>query len=288
MITFLKLICAAALLSFATISGAAAQGSVLGDTALEREVNMLKRQLKAKVVQSGLPDIAPVQAAPAFTQVAGSQQTCLATERELFDFFKNGSGGGIMYANSAIIRIAMLPTTERFSTYPLVYRMNDPAFCAEFERAKSAGLTADLVPSTGRGARDSTVIGTLDASDPDLEYRRYLRSEIIESTIAESCPGGGQLSADHAFVVDLTMDGDEDFIIDTTGITCSGGRRSLMCGAQVCSTYIHVFEGEYYIQNIEMLNTVTNITLGNPPRIHLYGHGGTRGSIAWNGNSFRQ
>lgn len=130
-----------------------------------------------------------------------------------------------------------------------------------------------------------SVHGTVVAADE--AYLRSQREQTISEVVANACNGAGRIDPRAIYVVDLTMDGTDDFIIDESGITCGNGSLSINCGAQVCSSRIFVFESEYYVENLETLGIVTKINEGSPPIIEVSRHGGAIENIRWTGASFQ-
>lgn len=130
-----------------------------------------------------------------------------------------------------------------------------------------------------------SVHGTTVAAEE--AYLRSQREQTISEVVANACNGSGRVDPRAIHVIDLTMDGTDDFIIDESGITCKSGGMSINCGAQVCSSRIFVFESEYYVENLETLGIVTKIKQGTPPTIEISRHGGAIENIRWRGNSFK-
>ncbi|MBF9045486.1 hypothetical protein HKCCE4037_19275 [Rhodobacterales bacterium HKCCE4037] len=73
----------------------------------------------------------PHLVAPPTDLGVGSDGSCVATESELFQHFV--AVGGVMYANSQVIAISEMPTTEVISREPFTYRVSDPSICSALE-----------------------------------------------------------------------------------------------------------------------------------------------------------
>jgi hypothetical protein len=134
------------------------------------------------------------------------------------------------------------------------------------------------------------IAGVLVLAAGDSAHARSKAAEyLIREQIAEACEGQpGQIEPSAVIERDLTGDGKADLIISHEGITCSGGGRSLMCGAQVCSVMVYVREGSLLKLRVgDRLGAGVRVRPGEVPTISMHGHGGREGGIRWDGRSFQ-
>ena len=111
---------------------------------------------------------------------------------------------------------------------------------------------------------------------------------LVAEQIAGACGGKkGQIDSASVIERDLTGDGKADLIISDEGIRCADGTRSSGCGMQVCSVNIYVRRGELLILTLERLGARVRVEGGPVPTIYMYAHGGSLGSIRWDGSGFR-
>ena len=109
----------------------------------------------------------------------------------------------------------------------------------------------------------------------------------IETQIAAACEDRGGRFTSGVYERDLTGDGQADLILDHGGIECNGDwRRSGFCGAQVCSVYFYVRNGQALNEVKEMLGIVQSISSTPVPLIGIYAHGGPVFQWRWNGTTF--
>lgn len=114
-------------------------------------------------------------------------------------------------------------------------------------------------------------------------------SSVIQNVISTECGGQGTINPRAVYTADLTIDGIEDLIVDSSGITCESGAayfQPLNCGAQVCNSYFFINQNGTYVKVWEQLGIVEEITANTPPLVSLYLHGGQRINVSWNGTTF--
>ncbi|QGN00183.1 hypothetical protein [Methylocystis parvus] len=110
---------------------------------------------------------------------------------------------------------------------------------------------------------------------------------LVAEEIAGACDGKkGQIDPDAVMERDLTGDGKADLIISHDGIKCPGGARSGFCGMQVCTVNIYVRRGPLLKLSHERLGARVRVNTSPVPTITMYAHGGSQGSIRWNGSAF--
>lgn len=236
-----------------TLQAASKGRSSIPDAWLGNEIWKLEsalRDLRA-LAQEAVPDSAEDDAG-----------FCLTTEGELFDYFVERSGGGIMFANNSVIAVANAPTTTQVvagaSGVQYDYRVEDLELCGALERWR-ADSAADL--------------------NGDVQGR-------ISDAVSYACTGeGGEFSESSIYIRDLDGDGAQDLILDHGGLNCSGG-MSVTCGVQVCTSEIYLQRDGSLQKVIEILNRITSISADAVPLIGVWGHGGTQGEIRWNGQAF--
>lgn len=159
------------------------------------------------------------------------------------------------------------------------------------ELAFKRGQTTQLA-NRARGLA-SKLIGFLEVSTTRLNgadrdnYLKKQRDQVLSEVIFNACAGPGTIDERKVKAIDLTMDGVDDFIIDESGITCRSISRSMNCGAQVCTSHVFVFEGEYYVKKLETLGIVGQIIQGVPPGIEIFRHGGAIDRVIWTGSTFK-
>lgn len=142
-------------------------------------------------------------------------------------------------------------------------------------------------------------LAALLAITASAEARSRAAEYLVAEQIAEACDGGrGTIEPSGVIERDLTGDGAADLIIAHEAITCiiaheaitcaGGGAsgRSLFCGMQVCSVHFYVRRGTLLQPVLEMLGGGVTAGPGDVPDISMYAHGGTRGSVRWNGRTF--
>ncbi len=105
---------------------------------------------------------------------------------------------------------------------------------------------------------------------------------IIEEKISYGCNGPGTMSDDGMLWSDLDMDGDQDLLLNGSGISCSNA-RPIFCGVRVCSSWIYFSEEGGFIEKIEILNEILETDQSEPPRINLMGHDLKTGWFQWGG-----
>lgn len=89
--------------------------------------------------------------------------------------------------------------------------------------------------------------------------------------------------------IDLNADGSTDLIIDHAELTCdnSGSPRSLYCGAQVCSIFLYLRDGDGLLAPAyEIIGALNYISADDPPVLSGIAHGGGAWSAVWFGNGF--
>jgi hypothetical protein len=120
----------------------------------------------------------------------------------------------------------------------------------------------------------------------------YIQEQIrasIEAVVEQECGGPGSLDTDNALHIhDFNSDGSVDFAVDAAGTRCSTGMFPMSCGAQFCTTYIYMFEGEYFTRVAEYNAGFGRVIEGTPPIIELNVHGGTSRRLVWSRGSFRE
>ncbi|UIJ73945.1 hypothetical protein [Aurantimonas sp. HBX-1] len=133
-------------------------------------------------------------------------------------------------------------------------------------------------------------LAALLAMTASAEARSRAAEYLVAEQIAEACDGGrGTIEPSGVIERDLTGDGAADLIIAHEAITCAGGGvsgRSLFCGMQVCSVHFYVRRGTLLQPVLEMLGGGVTAGPGDVPDISMYAHGGTQGSVRWNGRTF--
>ncbi|MBV0910982.1 hypothetical protein KTJ87_01200 [Rhodobacteraceae bacterium ASV31] len=82
-----------------------------------------------------LVGLGPAVAQDAKTDYPKADPACVVTEDQLFAFFVAQSGGGMAYANSAVIALSNDPATEVIGRAPFTYRIRDAEICAVVEQA---------------------------------------------------------------------------------------------------------------------------------------------------------
>ncbi len=122
------------------------------------------------------------------------------------------------------------------------------------------------------------------------EARSKAATFLVKEQIASACEGG-RGSIDPAGVIERDLDGDgrDDLIIAHEAISCkSGGQfgRSTFCGMQVCSVMFYLRRGSLLQLTHEMLGGGVSVGGGAVPVVSMNAHGGSRGSVKWNGRAF--
>lgn len=122
------------------------------------------------------------------------------------------------------------------------------------------------------------------------DARSKAAAYLVKEQIASACDGG-RGSIDPAGIVERDLDGDgrDDLIIAHEWISCaSGGQfgRSTFCGMQVCSVMIYLRRGSLLTLVHETLGGGVTVGAGDVPAISMNAHGGSRGSVKWNGRAF--
>lgn len=111
---------------------------------------------------------------------------------------------------------------------------------------------------------------------------------LVAEEIAGACDGKkGQIDPAAVIERDLTGDGKADLIVSHDGIKCADGARSSACGMQVCLVKLYVRRGPLLKLSLDMLGAGVRVEGGSIPKITMYAHGGSQGSIRWDGNGFR-
>lgn len=86
-------------------------------------------------LEMALADLRQLEELDVSPEPETDQGTCLVTETELFDYFLDQSGGGIMFANNSVIAVSNAPTTEPLgATGPdgvYQYRISEVELCGE-------------------------------------------------------------------------------------------------------------------------------------------------------------
>lgn len=111
-------------------------------------------------------------------------------------------------------------------------------------------------------------------------------NKIISREITEGCETShGKIAPSGLTFKDLNNDGKEDLILSHHAISCTGGnlKRSLYCGAQVCTTKIFIRQQAELKFEIEFLGFVETISNDELPLLSLISHGGEKAKIRWNG-----
>ena len=133
-------------------------------------------------------------------------------------------------------------------------------------------------------------LAVLLAATASADARSRAADYLVAEQIAAACNGGrGTIDASGVIERDLTGDGAADLIIAHEAITCTGGGHtgsSLFCGMQVCSVYFYVRRGALLEPVLEMLGGGVAAGPGDVPSISMHGHGGGKGSVRWNGQTF--
>ncbi|WP_346915729.1 peptidoglycan-binding domain-containing protein [uncultured Roseibium sp.] len=122
------------------------------------------------------------------------------------------------------------------------------------------------------------------APQPLSNAAAYLRDQ----QISLACQGrGGTISPDGLIQRDLTGDGNDDLIIDHSGISCNGPKASsLECGTQACSVNLYVREGRLLKLKAQFLGRNVIVGEGDIPAIHARGRENSDGAVYWTGNNF--
>ena len=111
---------------------------------------------------------------------------------------------------------------------------------------------------------------------------------LVKQEIAGACESG-RGSIDPASVIERDLDGDgrSDLVIAHEGNRCKGPNgRSLACGMQVCDVIFYLRRGPLLEKVHEMLGGGVHVGKGRIPTVFMYAHGGSQGSVRWNGRGF--
>lgn len=112
---------------------------------------------------------------------------------------------------------------------------------------------------------------------------------LVREQIAAACEKrDGSIEPSSVIERDLDGDGQADLIIHHHGIECSGGGRSIFCGAQACSFHVYVRRGALLTPAGEFMGVETITVEGaRIPTIRTFAHGGKPVALRWNGREFR-
>lgn len=111
---------------------------------------------------------------------------------------------------------------------------------------------------------------------------------LVNQEIAEGCESHkGTIEPSGIIERDLDGDGEPDLIIAADALRCSGqNSRSLNCGMQICSVTFYLRRGPLLRKVHDMLGAGVSVGPGRVPKVFMYAHGGSRGSVRWNGRGF--
>ncbi|MEN3791996.1 hypothetical protein [Fulvimarina sp. MAC3] len=132
------------------------------------------------------------------------------------------------------------------------------------------------------------VVGlSLNLAVSPAQARSKAADWLVQQQIAEACDSGGTIDTGGVIERDLDGDGAADLIIAHDSIRCSNGRMSSFCGMQVCSVEFYLRRGKLLKNVGSMLGSGVEVEGGRVPKIFMNAHGGSRGSVRWNGTRFR-
>ncbi len=208
---------------------------------------------------------------------------CIASENQIFHALSGEIG--LAAANSKFVmwteRVDFLERYKVISSDPYIYKDVSSSFC----KSKGTNEQKKL------GSEASASVNLTVRSDGRARPTRSSSAafDIIAHEVDSACDGApGKFNPVRRILQDLTGDQIEDMIVQHDAITCKGGKRSLFCGAQVCSIKIFVgqSDGEYK-EFHEVLGIVDRVTTEFIPNIKLFGHGGRSYTLRWNGKEFK-
>lgn len=111
---------------------------------------------------------------------------------------------------------------------------------------------------------------------------------LVKQEIAEGCESHlGTMARSGIIERDLDGDGLPDLILADDALKCSGpSERSLNCGMQICSVTFYLRRGLLLQKVYEMLGANVAVGEGHIPKVAISAHGGSRGFVRWNGQTF--
>ena len=126
-------------------------------------------------------------------------------------------------------------------------------------------------------------------ASPALSQTSNAARWLVQEREADACDQSvGKMAQAGIIERDLTGDGREDLLLSDEHLRC--GPRNLRpgtCGMQVCRFTIFVRQGDLLVESYQGLGGGVSADRGTPPVISFYNHGGSRGSVRWNGAAFR-
>ncbi len=129
---------------------------------------------------------------------------------------------------------------------------------------------------------------TISAGVPLAQAQSKAASYLVKQEIAEGCESHrGTMDPSGIIERDLDGDGLPDLILADDALKCSGqSERSVNCGMQICSVTFYLRRGPLLQKVHEMLGAGVTVGEGRIPKVSMFAHGGSRGFVRWNGQTF--